>query len=92
MKEANHHDYAQAHELVKKDVRRQVMKQISLWGFQRHTFEEWKAIFNEEFAEFECKVIVARETGYKELSHVVAVGMAWMIDMKLKGKTECKEK
>lgn len=84
MKEVTSYNYAEAHQIVKGDVSRQVMKQITRWGFQQHTFEEWRAIFNEEFAEFECEVIAAKELGYKELKHAVAVGMAWMIDIKVK--------
>lgn len=75
--------YAEAHKAVRADITKQVIKQIEKWGLQRHTFEEWKAIFNEEFAEFECKVVAAKEMGYEELMHVVAVGIAWMIDVKL---------
>lgn len=83
MKDVTFDQYAEAHTLVRADVTKQVIKQIEKWGFQRHTFEEWKAIFREEFAEFECKIIAAKEEGYEELKHVVAVGIAWMIDMKL---------
>lgn len=84
MKDVTFDQYAEVHTTVRADVTKQVIKQIEKWGLQRHTFEEWKAIFNEEFAEFECKVIAAKETGYEELMHTVAVGRAWLIDMKLR--------
>lgn len=84
MKDVTFDQYAEAHKIVREDVTKQVIKQIEKWGLQRHTFPEWEAIFNEEFAELECKVIAAKERGYEELMHVVAVGIAWMIDMKLK--------
>lgn len=92
MKKVTSNEYALAHELVDKDVRKQVLKQVTKWGFQRHTYEEWKAIFNEEFAEFECQVVAAKEIGYKELTHVVAVGMAWLVDMRLEEEEEKERK
>ncbi|MBA7650545.1 hypothetical protein ES703_58354 [subsurface metagenome] len=90
MKDVTFDQYAEANTAVRDDVTKQVINQIEKWGLQRHTFPEWEAIFNEEFAEFKCKVITAKETGYEELMHVVAVGIAWMIDIKLKEKNNAK--
>lgn len=78
--------YGEAHQAVKVDVSRQVLKQVEKWGFQRHTFEEWRAILDEEFSEAVCQIVAAKETGYKELTHVAAVVHAWMIDIRLRIK------
>lgn len=63
------------------DVIKEVIAQLKKWNVQRHTFEEWKTIINEEFAELQTEVIVAHKDGYDELKQVVAVGMSWMIDI-----------
>ncbi len=76
--------YLEAQEKVVKDIIGQVVVQINKWGFQRHTFEEWDVILQEELAEFKCKVIAAKESGYDELIHTVAVGLAWLVDIKVK--------
>lgn len=83
MKVVDAHNYSEAHQTVRRDVAKQVVQQIVQWGFQHHTHREWTAILLEELAEFECKVVAAKEQGYEELKHVVAVATAWMIDIKL---------
>ena len=75
--------YLEAQERVISDVIGQVVVQINKWGYQRHSFEEWRAILKEELTEFECKVIAAKESGYDELIHTVAVGLAWLVDIKV---------
>jgi len=76
--------YLEAQEKTVSDIINEAIAQINKWGFQRHTFEEWDVILKEEFAEFKCKVIAAKESGYDELIHTVAVGLAWLVDIKLK--------
>ncbi len=65
------------------DVAKEKARQLKKWGIQRHSYPEWRAILDEELAEFACKVIAAKENGYDELTHVVAVGLSWLIDIKL---------
>ncbi len=78
--------YLEAQHKVIADVCEQSVEQIKNWGFQTHTFEEWTAIFEEELAEFRCNVIVAKNSGYTELIHVVAVGLAWLANIKMDDK------
>lgn len=78
--------YLEAQEKVVKDITDQAIYQTNKWGFQRHTFEEWEAILQEEFAEFKCDVIVGKNSGYGELVHMVAVGLAWLVDIRAEDK------
>lgn len=75
--------YLEAQEEVVKNIIKQVVVQINKWGYQRHNFAEWDVILGEELAEFRCKVIAAKESGYDELIHTVAVGLAWLIDIRM---------
>lgn len=75
--------YLEAQEKVVKDVIKQVVVQTNKWGYQTHTFEEWTAILEEEFAEFKCKVVAAKESGYGELIHSAAVTLAWLVDIRM---------
>lgn len=73
------------YEVGERAALRSLLKQLSVqwkkWGLQRHTYPEWKAILDEELAEFNCKVVAAKENGYEELKHCAAVCVAWMIDV-----------
>lgn len=75
-------EYEKATEQVWRDVIEERTRQLKKWGIQRHSYPEWRAIFDEELAEFVCKVIAAKEDGYDELKHVVAVGVSWMTHIK----------
>lgn len=76
-------DYEKVLEHVCRDVAREKARQLKKWGIQRHSYPEWRAILDEELAEFTCKVIAAKENGYEELVHVVAVGLSWLMDIKI---------
>ena len=58
-------------------------RQYDKWGDQTHTFEEWKSIFDEEFAEFKCKVVCGYDNkeALKELIECIAVLCAWAKDL-----------
>lgn len=61
--------------LLVEERARQYMK----WGDQKHTPDEWRAIFDEEFAEFKCKQVCGyrAEEQLKELIEAAAVLCAW---------------
>ena len=58
-------------------------RQYEKWGDQIHTDVEWESIFNEEFAEFKCKLICGYEQKIclKELIESIAVLCAWAKQM-----------
>jgi len=64
-------------------VRDERDRQYEKWADQTHTFEEWKSIFDEEFAEFKCKVICGHDKKEvsKELVECIAVLCAWARDI-----------
>jgi hypothetical protein len=57
-------------------------RQDQKWGDQHHTDLQWKAIFEEEFAEFWCKVACeySKDECLDELIQSAAVLCAWAKD------------
>ena len=67
---------------VLNDVCIEMERQIKKWGYQEHTFEEWRAILEEELAEMKTEVIVNKTDGYKEGVQVAAVMLSWLRNLK----------
>jgi len=65
------------------DIEKERERQYKKWGPQQHTERQWDAIFEEEMAEFRCKLVCGYdfEECYKELIESIAVLCAWARDM-----------
>ena len=63
-------------------VRKERQYQYDKWGDQKHSDAEWKAIFEEEFAEFWCKKVCGHPAKdcLQELIETIAVLHAWAKD------------
>ena len=58
--------------------------QYEKYGDQHHTPEQWKAIFEEEYAEGKCDLIMGlKDKGINELVQSCAVICAWIRDIKV---------
>jgi hypothetical protein len=64
---------------VMKLVRSERFRQVAKWSEQKHNRVQWKAIFDEEMAEFWCKLVCDyhNEECVEELIQATAVLHAW---------------
>lgn len=74
-------EFQKAFQHACRDVAAEQARQFGRWGWQHHSYQAWRAIFDEELAEFNCAVLAANTHGYDELVQVVAVGLSWLADI-----------
>lgn len=74
-------------------VRDERFRQLAKWSEQEHNLFQWKAIFDEEMAEFWCKLVCeySNDECLEELIQATAVLHAWAKHL-IKETVEKKEK